>query len=105
MSSNSFQSKSTKSLTTQHRQSFKIIKIKSQKLQTLITNRHSLQPKLLQERIRSRENIQPRLHIRSPIVRHQIEIRKPRFTFQRHAPDCRKPSGYNLRRNGVAVPD
>lgn len=105
MSGNGFQSLGTKPITAQKRQRLKLGKIRCQKLQTLVANRHPFQPKLLEERIRLGENTQPRMHISAPILWHQIEIRKPRFAFQRHAPDLREPSGHNLRRHRVTVSD
>lgn len=105
MSSNGGKSIRTEPVTAQKRESFEIGERRSQELQALISNSHSLKPQLLKKRVLGGEHNKPSMNISPPVQRDQIEIRKTRLPFERHAPNVGKSPSNDLRRNGVAVAD
>lgn len=103
--SNECQPSSAEALAGRKWEYLKVPKGPPDELEAVVSDHHSLEPKLLHLRTRLRKGLHPRSSSASPVARHKIEIRKVGFSFDGHRPNFRETLQHRRRRDGVAVTD
>nr|GMD71005.1 hypothetical protein BHM03_00061492 [Ipomoea batatas] len=82
-----------------------VLKGPSDELQALVVDDHSLEPNLLEPRIRAGHGDNPGVDKSAPVLGNQIEVREMRLPLELQRSDLRETADHDARAHGVAVSD